>query len=106
MPFDTSDRTAPHDLVFRYVMRREYPDPKNPGQWKLSDKPGNAYFHACDLACLCHVQELSNINETHIYIEDGIYHSLKADHLELLERRGHLSALKKTRANLIKKSKK
>ena len=40
----------------------------------------------CDLACLCRVQELSNINETHIYIEDGIYHSLTADHLELLER--------------------
>ena len=67
MPFDTSDRTALHDLVFRYVMRREYPDPKNPGQWKLSEKPGNAYFHARDLACLHRVQELSNINETHIY---------------------------------------
>ena len=106
MPFDTSDRTAPHDLVFRYVMRREYPDPKNPGQWKLSEKPGNAYFHARDLACLHRVQELSNINETHIYIEDGIYHSLTADHLELLECRGHLSALKKTRAELMKKSKK
>ena len=106
VPFDTSDHTAPHDLVFRYVMRREYPDPKNPGQWKLSEEPGNAYFHAHDLACLRHVQELSNINETHIYIEDGIYHSLMADHLELLECRGHLSALKKTQAELMKKSKK
>ena len=48
-------------------MRREYPDPKNPGKWKLSKKPGNAYFHAHDLACLRCVQELSNINETHIY---------------------------------------
>ena len=56
-------------------MRREYPDPKNPGHWKLSEKPGNAYFHAHDLACLCRVQELSNINETHIYIKDGIYQS-------------------------------
>ena len=69
-------------------------------------KPGNAYFHALDLACLRRVQELSNINETHIYIEDGIYHSLMADHLELLECQGHLSALKKTQADLIKKSKK
>ena len=87
-------------------MQREYPGPKNPGQWKLSEKPVNAYFHACDLACLRHVQELSNINETHIYIEDGIYHSLTADHLELLEHQGHLSALKKTRTELMKKSKK
>ena len=73
---------------------------------ELSEKPGNAYFHACDLACLCRVPELCNINETHIYIEDGIYHSLTAEHLELLERRGHLSALKKTQADLMKKSKK
>ena len=106
MPFDTLDRTAPHDLVFWYVMRRKYLDPKNPGQWKLSEKPGNAYFHARDLACLRCVPELCNINETHIYIEDGIYHSLMADHLELLERRGHVSALKKTEADLMKKSKK
>ena len=71
MPFDTSDHTAPHDLVFRYVMRRVYPDPKNPGQWKLSEKPWNAYFHARDLACLWRVQELSNINETHIQVGNG-----------------------------------
>ena len=80
--------------------------PRIQANGKLSEKPGNAYFHARDLACLRRVQELSNINETHIYIEDGIYHSLTADHLELLECRGHLSALKKTRAELMKKSKK
>ena len=43
--FDKSERIPPYDLVFRYVMRREYPDKDNPGQWKVGDKPGNAYFH-------------------------------------------------------------
>ena len=47
-------------------MRREYPDKDNPGQWKVGDKPGNAYFHSRDLACLKRISELSNVNETHI----------------------------------------
>ena len=84
-------------------MRREYPDKDNPGQWKVGEKPGNAYFHSRDLACLKQMSELSNVNETHIYIEDGIYHSLSEEHLELLERRGHLVPLRKTRAKLIQK---
>ena len=74
--FDKSERIPPNDLIFWYVMRREYPDKDNPGQWKVGDKPGNAYFHSRDLACLKRISELSNVNETHIYIEDGIYHSL------------------------------
>ena len=57
-------------------MIREYPDPNNPGKWKKMDKVANAYFHSRDLACLRCVPELSNINENHIYIEDGVYHSL------------------------------
>ena len=52
VPFDKSECIAPNDLVFCYVMRREYPDKENPGQWKVADKPGDAYFHSCDLACL------------------------------------------------------
>ena len=74
-----------------------------PGQWKVGDKPGNAYFHSRDLACLKRISELSNVNETHIYIEDGIYHSLSEEHLELLDRCGHLVPLRKTRAKLIQK---
>ena len=85
-------------------MRREYPDKDNPGQWKVGDKPGNAYFHSRDLACLKQISELSNVNETHIYIEDGIYHSLTEEHFELLDRCGHLVPLHKTRAKLIKKN--
>ena len=99
--FDKSECIAPNDLVFRYVMRREYPDKDNPGQWKVGDKPGNAYFHSRDLACLKRISELSNVNETHIYIEDGIYHSLTEEHFELLDRRGHLVPLRKTCAKLI-----
>ena len=49
------------------------------------------------------ISELSNVNETHIYIEDGIYHSLSEEHLELLDRCGHLVPLRKTRAKLIQK---
>ena len=104
--FDKSERKAPNDLIFRYQMIREYPDPNNPGKWKKTDKVANAYFHSRDLACLRRVPELSNINENHIYIEDGVYHSLTEGHLEILDRRGHLSALKRIRATLIKKSKK
>ena len=106
VPFDSSELMAPQDLIFQYVMQREYPDPKSPGQWKMSEKPGNAYFHVRNLACLHHVPELCNVNEMHIYIEDGTYHSLMEEHLELLECQGHLSPLKKTRANLMKKSNK
>ena len=84
-------------------MRREYPDKDNLGQWKVGDKPGNAYFHSRDLACLKRISELSNVNETHIYIEDGIYHSLSEEHLELLDRHGHLVPLRKTCAKLIQK---
>ena len=101
--FDKSERIPPNDLIFRYVMRREYPDKDNPGQWKVGDKPGNAYFHSRDLACLKRISELSNVNETHIYIEDGIYHSLSEEHLELLDRRGHLVPLCKTHAKLMQK---
>ena len=101
--FDKSERIPPNDLIFRYVMRREYPDKDNPGQWKVGDKPGNAYFHSRDLACLKRISELSYINETHIYIEDGIYHSLSEEHLELLDRRRHLVPLCKTHAKLIQK---
>ena len=84
-------------------MRREYPDKDNLGQWKVGDKPGNAYFHSQDLACLKRISELLNVNETHIYIEDGIYHSLSEEHLELLDRRRHLVPLRKTCAKLIQK---
>ena len=87
-------------------MIREYPDPNNPGKWKKMDKVANAYFHSQDLACLRRVPELSNINENHIYIEDGVYHSLTEGHLEILDRHGHLSTLKRIRATLIKRSKK
>ena len=66
----------PTTLYFGYVMRREYPDKDTWDSGKLGDKPGNAYFHSRDLACLKRISELSNVNETHIYIEDGIYHSL------------------------------
>ena len=104
--FDKSERKAPNDLIFQYQMIREYPDPNNPGKWKKTDKVANAYFHSRDLACLRRVPELSNINENHIYIEDGVYHSLTEGHLEILDRRGHLSALKRIRATLIKRSKK
>ena len=69
----------------------------------MGDEPGNAYFHPRDLACLKRISELSNINETHIYIEDGIYHSLSDEHLELLDRCGHLVPLCKTHAKLIQK---
>ena len=44
--FDKSECIPPNDLIFWYVMRREYPDKDNPGQWKVGDKPGNAYFHS------------------------------------------------------------
>ena len=71
--FDSSECRAPHDLIFWYVMQREYPDPKSPATWKVSEKPGNAYFHVHDLACLRGVPELCSVNETHIYIEDGTY---------------------------------
>ena len=77
--------------------------PINQGQWKVGDKPGNAYFHSQDLACVKRISELSNVNETHIYIEDGIYHSLSEEHLELLDRRGYLVPLHKTHAKLIQK---
>ena len=95
IPFDKSEHIPPNDLVFQYVMRREYPDKDNPGQWKVGDKPGNA--------CLKRISELSNVNETQIYIEDGIYHSLTEEHLELLDRCGHLVPLRKTCAKLIQK---
>ena len=94
--FDKSEHIPPNNLVFRYVMRREYPDKDNPGQWKVGDKPRNAYFHSWDLACLKRISELLNVNETHIYIEDGIYHNLTEKHLELLDRCGHLVPLRKT----------
>ena len=44
--FDKSEHIPPNDLVFRYVMRRECPDKDNPGQRKVGDKTGNAYFHS------------------------------------------------------------
>ena len=97
--FDKSERKAPNDLIFRYQMIREYPDPNNPGKWKKTDKVANAYFHSRDLACLRRVPELSNINENHIYIEDGVYHSLTVGHLEILDRRGQLSALKRIKSD-------
>ena len=84
-------------------MRRECPDKDNPGQRKVGDKTGNAYFHSRDLACLKQISELSNVNEMHIYIEDRIYHSLTEEHLELLDRHGHLVPLRKTHAKLIQK---
>ena len=62
--FDKSERIPPNDLIFRYVMRREYRDKDNPGQWKVGDKPGNTYFHSRDLACLKRISELLNVNET------------------------------------------
>ena len=71
-----------------------------------TDKLANAYFHLQDLACLRRVPDLSNITVDHIYIEDGVYHSLTEGHLEILDRRGHLSALKRIRAILIKRKKK
>ena len=65
--FDKSERKAPNDLIFRYQMIREYPDPNNPGQWKKTDKLANAYFHSRDLACLWQVPDLSNITGPHLY---------------------------------------
>ena len=104
--FDKSERKAPNDLIFRYQMIREYPDPNNPGQWKKTDKLANAYFHSQDLAYLRRVPDLSNITVDHIYIEDGVYHSLTEGHLEILDQCRHLSALKRIRAILIKRKKK
>ena len=88
--FDNKHRKPPNDLVFRYRMRREYPDPVNRGQWKVADKIGNAYFHSWDLACLHRVQGVETLTLDGIYCEQQIFRSLSLQHLELLEDRGHL----------------
>ena len=71
--FDDKHRKPPNDLVFRYRMRREYPDPVNRGQWKVADKIGNAYFHSRDLACLHRVQGLETLTLDGIYCEQQIF---------------------------------
>ena len=88
--FDDIHRKPPNNLVFRYRMRREYPDPVNRGQWKVADKIGIAYFHSRDLACLQRVQRLETLTLDGIYCEQQIFRSLSLQHLELLEDRGHL----------------
>ena len=90
--FDDKHRKPPNDLVFRYRMRREYPDPVNRGQWKVADKIGNAYL-----------QGLETLTLDGIYCEQQIFRSLSLQHLELLEDRGHLRHIRKTRNEMLKK---
>ena len=101
--FDDIHRKPPNDLVFQYRMRREYPDPVNRGQWKVADKIGNAYFHSRDLACLHRVQGLERLTLDGIYCEQQIFQSLSLQHLELVEDRGHLRHIRKTRNEMLKK---
>ena len=99
--FSPFHRSAPNNLIFRYVTKREYPDPRMTGKWLVSDKPGNAYYHARDLHCLRRVRELENVQVDDLYIENKTFFQLSPEHKQVLSRRGHLKPLKRARAQLI-----
>ena len=82
--FTTPERQQPRDLVFRYLMYRLKPDGN--GNMVPDRKRAPAYFHARDLACLCHLEELRKIGMDGIYISNGALITLTSLHTKLLKK--------------------
>ena len=98
--FDPIHQKPPHDLIFRYVTHRTYKDPVS-GQWVAADKPGNAYYHACDLLCLKREHALESVEPNDLFIEESTYARLSREHKKLLIKRKHWTPLRESRRNVI-----
>ena len=90
---------APLNLVFRFRTIREWYTLD--GKRRQGDKPGNAYYHSCDLACLARCPELENITCEDLYIEEACFVQLTDARKALLRKRKHWNAVCRNRAALI-----
>ena len=82
--FSKTDHETPNDLIFKYLMFRQWPNGK--GGIDTSDTRSAGYFHAYDLGCLVRYKELQNITTKGVYMPNSTFQSLTPDYIEKLKK--------------------
>lgn len=98
MLFEDKLRRDPHNLVFKYKLKRKY---KNQAGKEVQQKTANpAYFHARDLGCLRCISELEEIELSEIYIDNKTFMSLTSTQIHHLKKINFFQHLKRNRQAL------